>query len=112
MLQIDLWKRVLICAVCAAGLWFALPNAFYPRVEAHNDAVAAMETGGATDELQAQADLWPGWLSSSLVNLGLDLRSGAHLLAEVQVGDVYATRMEAMWPEIRDSLRPEGPAPS
>ena len=35
------------------------------------------------------------------------LRGGAHLLAEVQVQDVYAARMEAMWPDIRDALRPE-----
>ena len=41
-----------------------------------------------------------------MVNLGLDLRGGAHLLAEVQVEDVYAARLEAMWPQIRDTLRP------
>ena len=29
------------------------------------------------------------------------------LLAEVQVEDVYESRMEAMWPEIRDVLRDE-----
>jgi preprotein translocase subunit SecD len=41
------------------------------------------------------------------VNLGLDLRGGAHLLAEVQVSDVYASRMQAMWPEVRNALRAE-----
>jgi preprotein translocase subunit SecD len=41
------------------------------------------------------------------VNLGLDLRGGAHLLAEVQVADVYADRMDALWPEVRDALRDE-----
>ncbi len=39
------------------------------------------------------------------MNLGLDLRGGAHLLAEVRVEDVYAARLEAMWPEVRDALR-------
>lgn len=107
MLQIDLWKRVLIWLVCAAGILLALPNAFYSRVEQSNDALAAIEAGGATDALLEQAAQWPSWLPSSLVNLGLDLRGGAHLLAEVQVADVYAARMEAMWPEIRDVLRPE-----
>ncbi|ETX14706.1 preprotein translocase subunit SecD [Roseivivax halodurans JCM 10272] len=106
MLQIDLWKRILIWAVVAAGLIFAAPNIFYDRVEGHNDAVTAIEREGSTDELEAQAAQWPGFLPSGLVNLGLDLRGGAHLLAEVQVEDVYASRIEAMWPQIRDALRP------
>ena len=107
MLQIDAWKRWLIWLVCAAGVVLAVPNAFYTRVESHNDAVANIELRGETPELQAQADQWPNWLPSDLVNLGLDLRGGAHLLAEVRVSDVYASRMEALWPDIRDALRPE-----
>ncbi|WP_109311435.1 protein translocase subunit SecD [Ruegeria sp. AU67] len=107
MLQIDTWKRVLIWLVCVIGLILALPNAFYTRVEQSNDAKAAIELGIDTPEMQAEAAQWPNWLPSSLVNLGLDLRGGAHLLAEVQVGDVYESRMEAMWPEIRDALRDE-----
>ena len=46
-------------------------------------------------------------MPSSLVNLGLDLRGGAQLLAEVRVEDVYAHRMDALWPEVRDVLRDE-----
>jgi len=107
MLHIDLWKRVLIWLVCAAGLVLALPNAFYTRVEQSNDALAAIELQGETPELLEQAGQWPGWMPSGLVNLGLDLRGGAHLLAEVKVEDVYAARMQAMWPEVRDALRPE-----
>lgn len=107
MLQIDLWKRVLIWLLCAAGLLLAMPNAFYTRVEQSNDARATIETGLSTPELEAQAGQWPGFLPSALVNLGLDLRGGAHLLAEVRVQDVYESRMQAMWPEIRDTLRPE-----
>ena len=107
MLQFDLWKRVLIWLVVAAGLLLAMPNLFYERVETHNDAVAAIEREGATAEREAEAALWPGWLPSGIVNLGLDLRGGAHLLAEVQVEDVYASRMDALWPEVRDALRPE-----
>ena len=105
MLQIDLWKRVLIILTCAAGLWLALPNAFYGPVEQHNDAVKAISVAGATPELEAQKALWPEWMPERLVNLGLDLRGGAHLLAEVNVEDVYANRMEAAWPEVRDALR-------
>ncbi|WP_397542218.1 protein translocase subunit SecD [Roseovarius salis] len=107
MLQIDLWKRVVIWALVALGLFMALPNAFYSRVETHNDAVRAMERGTETAELRQEAARWPDWMPSSLVNLGLDLRGGAHLLAEVQVEEVYETRMEAMWPDIRDVLREE-----
>ncbi len=107
MLQIDTWKRVLIWAVCVIGLVLALPNAFYTRVETSNDAKAAIELGADTPENQAAAAEWPNWLPSSLVNLGLDLRGGAHLLAEVQVEDVYESRMEAMWPDIRNALRDE-----
>ncbi len=107
MLQIDTWKRVLIWAVCVIGLILALPNAFYTRVETSNDAKAAIELGADTPDNQAAAAEWPNWLPSSLVNLGLDLRGGAHLLAEVKVEDVYESRMEAMWPDIRDALRDE-----
>ena len=105
MLNIPLWKRVVIWGLCALGLLMAMPNAFYTRVEGHNDAVKAIEAGGETPELAAMRAAWPEWLPSSLVNLGLDLRGGAHLLAEVQVSDVYADRIDGLWPEVRDALR-------
>ena len=107
MLNIPLWKRIVIATVCALGLLYAMPNLFYARVEGHNDAVKAIEAAGATPEREAAAGAWPGWLPSGLVNLGLDLRGGAHLLAEVKVADVYATRLDGMWPELRDALRDE-----
>ena len=97
MLQIALWKRFIIWILCAGGLLLALPNAFYSRVETFNDAKLLNDT----------SDKWPSFLPSSLVNLGLDLRGGAHLLAEVQVSDVYEQRMAALWPDIRDILRAE-----
>ncbi|WP_298435681.1 protein translocase subunit SecD [uncultured Jannaschia sp.] len=106
MLQIALWKRLGIILVCLAGLALALPNVFYTRAERHNDAVTALERGAiATPEIEADLALWPEILPSSLVNLGLDLRGGAHLLAEVQLGDVYAARLDGYWPEVRDALR-------
>ncbi len=105
MLQIELWKRVVIFALVALGLFYAMPNAFYDRVERHNDAVLAIEAFGPDPELEADAAAWPSWLPSSLVNLGLDLRGGAHLLAEVQVEDVYQQRMDGLWPEVRNALR-------
>jgi preprotein translocase subunit SecD len=78
------WNRILIVLVVLAGLSFAMPNLFYERVERHNDAAAEIEATGVTSEQNAAALAgWPEFLPSTLVNLGLDLRGGAHLLAEV-----------------------------
>ena len=103
MLQIDLWKRIVIWGLCIIGLFLALPNAFYTRVEGYNDTKAGLISAESAQDSFA----WPNFLPASLVNLGLDLRGGAHLLAEVQVQDVYAARMKALWPELRDVLRAE-----
>jgi preprotein translocase subunit SecD len=107
MMHIPLWRRVLIWLVCVTGLLLAMPNAFYTRVEQANDASAVIATGMTNAELAEQAGQWPSWLPSNLVNLGLDLRGGAHLLAEVQVADVYESRMQGMWPEVRSVLASE-----
>ena len=106
MLQTPLWKRILIWATVALGVVLASPNLFYTQVEGHNDAAKAVEAAGfATTEQQAALDQWPSWMPSGIVNLGLDLRGGAHLLAEVQVDDVYEARMDGWWPTVRDALR-------
>ena len=97
MLTISPFKQALIWLTCAIGIMLALPNGFYSRVEAHNDAIAA----GVEDTS------WPSFLPSNLVNLGLDLRGGAHLLAEVQVTEVYAFVMNGLWPDVRDTLAAE-----
>lgn len=106
MLTFPLWKQILTLLVVAAGLLLAVPNLYYGQVEAHNDAAKVVEaTGFATTEQQAALDMWPEWMPAGLVNLGLDLRGGAHLLAEVQVDDVYKARMDGWWPTVRDALR-------
>ena len=109
MLHIPIWKRIIIWGLCATALIFAMPNLFYDRVERYSDAERMVEMAGeiATDEQAADLGLWPRWLPSTIVHLGLDLRGGAHLLAEVQVEDVYADRMDALWPAVRDLLRDE-----
>ncbi|WP_347266068.1 protein translocase subunit SecD [Paracoccus sp. (in: a-proteobacteria)] len=105
MLDIPFWKRLLILGVVALGLLYAMPNLFYGKVEQHNDAVTNIERSGVEtpEDLAARAG-WPAWLPSGLVNLGLDLRGGAHLLGEVHVQEVYKARMDALWPELRDAL--------
>lgn len=106
MLHFPLWKKSLIWMVCLSGLVFAMPNAFYTKVEQHNDAIAALEEGAAeTPALVAARDAWPDYLPTGLVNLGLDLRGGAHVLVEVNVADVYLDRLDSMWPAVRDVLR-------
>ncbi|MCX7890463.1 MAG: protein translocase subunit SecD [Rhodobacteraceae bacterium] len=105
MLHIPVWKRVVIIGLCLAAIVVALPNLFYARVESHNDALRRIEQTGATTDADAAAlALWPSWMPSRIVNLGLDLRGGAHLLAEVAVADVYKTRIEGLWPDARKAL--------
>ena len=107
MLNISFPKLVMIWLTVIVGLAFALPNGFYGRVETHNDAMAIIDAGQTNAELEAAAAQWPSFLPSNLVNLGLDLRGGAHLLVEVQVEDVHASFLEGFWPSVRDALAAE-----
>ncbi|MDB4084866.1 protein translocase subunit SecD [Amylibacter sp.] len=107
MLQFSLTKKILIWVVVVLGFLFAMPNGFYNRVESVNDARMQLENGNDTPEIIFQASNWPSFLPSTLVNLGLDLRGGAHLLARVRVDQVYEARMDAYWPEVRNALRKE-----
>lgn len=95
MIYIAPWKKWFIFALCLCGIWYAMPNAFHSKVEAHNDALTRGEESAA----------WPSFLPSGLVNLGLDLRGGAHLLAEVSLEEVYTSRVDGMWPQLRDALK-------
>ena len=97
MLHISATKQVMIWLTVVVGLLLALPNGFYTQVERYNDAVAAGE----------EATGWPSFMPSGLVNLGLDLRGGAHLLAEVKVEDAQISLIEALWPEVRRALSAE-----
>ncbi len=108
MLQFSLWKKITVLGLCVLGVFLATPNAFYTKVEQHNDAALEIAAGmPATPERQAALAQWPEWLPSGLVNLGLDLRGGAHILAEVKVEEVYGARLDSMWGEVRDALRAE-----
>ncbi len=107
MLQFSLTKKILIWVVVVLGFLFAMPNGFYNRVESVNDARMQLENGKNSPEIISQASNWPSFLPSALVNLGLDLRGGAHLLARVRVDQVYEARMDAYWPEVRNALRKE-----
>jgi len=107
MKETPLWKRLLIGLVCLWGVLAAMPNAFYARVESHNDAAhdIALANGVATPEQETALAGWPDVLPSALMPLGLDLRGGAHLLGRVKLDEVYKARLDALWPEVRDRLR-------
>jgi preprotein translocase subunit SecD len=106
MLHYPLWKRLIVIGICLAAFVIAFPNLFYDRVERANDARAAAERGLAlTPEQLADEGGWPRFVPSNLINLGLDLRGGAHVLVQVETQDVYADRLEGLWPDLRDRLR-------
>ncbi|MDA1155070.1 MAG: protein translocase subunit SecD [Proteobacteria bacterium] len=107
MLSLSYPKQIMIWLTVVVGLMLALPNGFYSRVEVVNDARAVIATGQTSAALEQDAGLWPTFLPSNLVNLGLDLRGGAHLLVEVAVQDVHAAFLEGFWPQVRDVLAAE-----
>ena len=78
----------------ALGVVLSAPNLFYTQVERHNDAAAALAEGQSGADLDADLAGWPDYLPSGLVNLGLDLRGGAQLLAEGKTAEAAAVKIE------------------
>jgi preprotein translocase subunit SecD len=83
MLTFTRWKQITILAICLLGLLLALPNAF-PR---HT------------------VERWPFWFPRKQLNLGLDLRGGAHLLLAMEVNDVRKDWLDAVRDDARRRLR-------
>ena len=83
MLYFAQWKVLVVCAVCALGVLFSLPNLFTPAQLA--------------------------WLPSSIphrqVSLGLDLRGGSYLLLQVDVAAAQTDQLNATIENVRDALR-------
>lgn len=82
MVQIARWKIILIVLTFLGGLLFSLPN-FVP------------------------AGMLPSFMPQKTVNLGLDLRGGAHLLYQVDLDVVFDERADAMKQDLRSALRKE-----
>ena len=103
MLKFPLWKILLILIPCFWGMYSFSPHFFYSQVEKYND----LKKSGLveTQKPLLEPQLWYDWAPSDLVNLGLDLRGGAHVLVEVSLEDVYSERIQNFWPEIRKNLR-------
>lgn len=89
MITIARWKIVTILIVCALGFLYAMPNMV-----------------GAQGQAWLKGNL-PSWMPNKTINLGLDLRGGAHLLYEVDVDVVFKDRSDLMVTDLRKSLRKE-----
>lgn len=88
MTNIPFWKSVLIFSAVVLAFLYSLPNALSPEARA-----------------------WMGehvsFLPHKTVNLGLDLRGGAHLLYEVDVEGVFKERADLLLQDLRTELREE-----
>ncbi|MCD8497122.1 MAG: protein translocase subunit SecD [Alphaproteobacteria bacterium] len=87
MVQIATWKKILIILIPLLGLLYSLPNLL-----------------GAEMQASLKQNL-PGWLPSKTVNLGLDLRGGAHLLYQVDTKVIFDERADLIVQDMRRVLR-------
>ncbi|HEX5318986.1 MAG TPA: protein translocase subunit SecD [Stellaceae bacterium] len=83
MLYFANWKILLICAACALGVLFSLPNLFTP----------------------AQLAFLPQSIPHKQVSLGLDLRGGSYLLLEVDFAAAQKERLNTIVDSVRNKLR-------
>ncbi len=87
MIQIPRWKIFLILAVCIYGFAYASPNMVGENIR---------------DYMQNSL---PSWAPKKTVNLGLDLRGGAHLLYEIDMDKVFVERMESLKSDIKSIIK-------
>ncbi|MGH1404557.1 MAG: protein translocase subunit SecD [Alphaproteobacteria bacterium] len=87
MTQISNWKIFLILAVCLYGVSYSSPNLV------------------SSSTYQWMNESLPDWMPKKTVNLGLDLRGGAHLLYEVDMDAVFEERADNLVQEYSDFLK-------
>ncbi len=87
MIQIPRWKIFLILAVCIYGFAYASPNFVNDNIRSY------------------MKESLPSWAPKKTVNLGLDLRGGAHLLYEIDMDKVFVERMETLKEEIKTIIK-------
>ncbi|HZY52330.1 MAG TPA: hypothetical protein VFE73_03770, partial [Reyranella sp.] len=83
MLNLPRWQVIGIIAITVLAALFALPN---------------LLPGSVLDKL-------PAWYQASRINLGLDLRGGAHFLLEVDLRSVLNERLTNLSDSARGELR-------
>ena len=113
MLNFPGWKVALISLILLTGGLLALPNLFSdgflgiePTDTGSTDpvAMAAFET----QQAEAEASWWPGFLPTNKLNLGLDLQGGVYLLMEIDPAEVAANRLETVQGDIRSAFSARG----
>ncbi|MFN3701396.1 MAG: protein translocase subunit SecD [Alphaproteobacteria bacterium] len=87
MIQIARWKIVTVLLVCFLGLAYSSPN------------LMSAETRSWVQKN------FPDWMPTKSINLGLDLRGGAHLLFAVQLDVVFSEREDSLMQDARSALR-------
>jgi preprotein translocase subunit SecD len=83
MLNLPRWQTLVIIAIVALAGLFALPNVLPSGV----------------------LDVLPHWYAQSRINLGLDLRGGAHFLLEADLRSVFNERLSNLSDSVRGELR-------
>src|SRR5260370_5411635 len=83
MLNLQRWQTIVVIAFTALAVLFALPNVL---------------PAGLLDHL-------PGWYQQSRINLGRDLRGGAHFLLEADLRAVMNERFTKLSDSVRDETR-------
>ncbi|MFP4313794.1 MAG: protein translocase subunit SecD [Alphaproteobacteria bacterium] len=87
MLHIPRWKLLTVIVVTLLAFAYSSPNIL----------------GG--DARQWMQTTLPSWMPGKTINLGLDLRGGAHLLYEVDLDVVFEERADMMVQDARTNLR-------
>lgn len=88
MVQIPLWKRIMIMGVVLFAILFSAPN-LLPKNE------------------EAFLSKLPSWMPHKTVNLGLDLQGGSHILLQVDLASVIKQRSDDLVSSLRPALREE-----
>jgi preprotein translocase subunit SecD len=91
MPQLSFFRLFSVTLICLSALLFASPNFFYNLVDnKHNNP--------------SQKSVWPSFMPSKLIKLGLDLRGGVYMLLEVKTEDLLNEKFDFLWTDIRRAL--------
>ena len=78
------WKQAAIILICLLGVLLIVARTSSPR---------------------RRWSSWPSWVPKTQLNLGLDLRGGAHLLLAMETADVRKDWLETLRDDARKRLR-------
>ncbi|MFY9288845.1 MAG: protein translocase subunit SecD [Alphaproteobacteria bacterium] len=87
MVYLERWKVILIVGICVLSIVYSIPN---------------LMSRSNVDWLRAHT---PSFFPNQVLNLGLDLRGGSHLLLEVSTDVVIEERLQSLLDQTRGELR-------